>query len=80
MDYSKASCMNLSRFIPIARRRAYSDHSQVLSLYLDHRSMAWTSRSLNHHAELMPLSYGWLSSLGNMERMKTDAMGAYERG
>jgi hypothetical protein len=26
----------------------------------------------------MPLSYGWLSSLGNMERMKTNAMGAHE--
>jgi hypothetical protein len=36
--------------------------------------MAWTSQFLNHHAELMPLSYGWLSSLGNMGRMKTDAM------
>jgi hypothetical protein len=37
-----------------------------------------TSRSLNHHPELMPVSYGWLSSLGNMERMKTDAMGAHK--
>ena len=36
--------------------------------------MAWTRLSLNHHTELMPLSYCWLSSLGNMGRTKTDAM------